>query len=328
MAKQMIYKDLGIVTEATFGVSATAVVKRLHVVSCSIAKDPNETYVEDTSGFAQGRDRIVAMKNTYEGDIVAIGTPRNIHEMLELAMGSAGISVALGTSMEVITYRQGVDTLTSKAITMDRNSSQESFLGVRGGGIELTASDGFLQVTVPCIAQTRMNGITLPDSAVGETLHPYTFADFTATIHAGSTYGAQPVTHLVSEWNVKYDNGLEAIHLSGSYDPARSDHKMPTVEGKLKIFHNGSSWIDATYGQSVFYIRLQGSLPSAGGLINGTTPYLLRLDIPRAELTTNVRNYEQAALAVEEIEFKGMFDNSALGTSAIFVPSLTSSTIF
>jgi len=328
MANLLAYKDLGIETESSFGASTAGTATRLHVASVGIELNPNKELVEDTSGTPKGRDRIVARRNDIEGDITGFGTPRSLHHMFELALGEAGSSVALGTAA-IITYNQNTSgSMISKTINVDRNNSQEKFSGVRGKSLELTASDDLLEFTTSVLAQARANGVALPDNVVGETVLPFTFSDITATIHQGATYGAEGVELKLNEWNLTYDNGLEGTHQSGSKAISRSDPSIPTVEGSMTIFHEGASWVDATYGCSEFYVRFEATLPSCAGLIDGVTPYLLRIDTPRVQLSTNTRNYEQAALQVEEIKFMGMFDNSAAGTSALIVPSLTVGTEF
>lgn len=321
MAYQAIYKDIGIATEASFGTSL-AMEKRLHVRSVTLGLDQNKELVEDTVSSSRGRDRLVRRKNVIEGDITGYASPRSLHEMLELVNGAEGATA--GVSLMVITYGQNTTgTMMTKSIWLDRNNSTEAFNGVYATSLELSGSDDLLEWTMSGGAKTQGSGSALADNVIGETIHPYNFSDVTVTIHKGATYGAQAVTHKVMEWNVKYDNGTEGTHLSGSADIARIDPKIPMVEGKFKIFHEGTSWVDATYGASEFYLRFDGSLPSQAGLIGGLTPYTLRIDIPRSQLKTNVRNYEQNEYAVEEIEFVGLMDLSPVGTSALWKVSMT-----
>lgn len=322
MAYQTIYKDLGIETESSFGASTAGTASRIHVRSMTLGLDVTKELVEDTVSSSKGRDRMVLKRNNIEGDITGYGSPRNLHHAFELVMGSAGVSVANGASCALITYYQNTSgTMLTKAVNVDRNSTQEKFLGVYASSLELTASDDLLEWTLSGGAKSRVAGVALADNVVGETVHPYTYADFNVTIHAGSTYGANTVTHKVSEWNMTYENGTEKTYLSGSKDVDRIDPKIPTVSGMFKIFHEGSSWVSAAYGASEFYLRFRATLPSEAGLIAGVTPYQLTIDIPRSQLTTNVRNYEQNEFAVEEINFVGMMDLSPNGTSALLVVS-------
>lgn len=321
MAYQTIYKDIGVATEATFGTSL-ALQTRIHVKSFGLNLDQTKELAEDTMTSSRGRDRLIRRKNVIEGDISGYASPRALHEMLELVNGVEGTTT--GVSLMVITYGQNTTgTMMSKTMFVDRNNTQEAFNGVYASSLEITGSDDLLEWTMSGGAKTRGIGAAIADNVIGETVHSYNFSDITVTIHRGATYGAQAVTHKVMEWNVKYDNGIEATHLSGNANIDRIDPKIPTVEGKFKIFHEGSSWVDATYGASEFYIRFDGTLPSQGGLIGGVTPYTLRIDIPRAQLKTNVRNYEQAEFATEEIEFVGLMDLSPAGTSALWKPSMT-----
>ncbi len=323
MPYQTIYKDLGVATEAVFGTSL-AMTTRFHVKTFSMGLDQNKELVEDTITSSRGRDRLVRRKNVIEGDIAGYGSPRSLHEMLELVNGSEGTTT--GVSLMTITYGQNVNgTMMSKSVFIDRNNSQEAFNGVWATSLEISGKDDLIEWTMSGGAKTQGVGVgsSIMDNVIGETVHPYNFSDITVTIHKGSTYGAQPVTHKVSEWSIKYDNGQEATHLSGNADVARVDPKIPMVDGKFSIFHEGSSWVSATYGASEFYIRFAGTLPSQGGLIGGLTPYLLTIDVPRSQLKTNVRNYEQNAFAVEEIEYVGMMDLSPNGTSALWKVSMT-----
>ena len=321
MPYQAIYKDMAIATEASFGTSI-AQETRLHVKSVSLGLDQNKELVEDTVTSSRGRDRLVRRRNIIEGDISGYASPRSLHEMLELVNGMQGVTT--GVSLMVITYGQNTSgTMMSKTVWVDRNSSTEAFNGVYASSLELSGSDDLLEWTMSGGAKTRGSGVAIADNVIGETIHPYNFSDITVSIHKGATYGTQAVTHKVSEWSIKYDNGIEATHLSGSADIDRIDPKIPTVEGKFKIFHEGTSWVDATYGASEFYIRFDGSLPSQAGLIGGLTPYTLRIDVPRSQLKTNVRNYEQNEFAVEEIEFVGLMDLSPVGTSALWKVSMT-----
>jgi len=321
MAYQAIYKDIGIATEASFGTSL-AMASRIHVKSFGFGLNQNKELVEDTVSSSRGRDRLIRRKNVIEGDMSGYASPRALHEMLELVNGMEGVTT--GVSLMVVTYGQNVSgTMMTKSLWADRNNSTEAFNGVYATSLEITGADDLLEWTMSGGAKTRGAGAAIADNVIGETVHAYNFSDITVTIHKGATYGAQPVTHKVSEWSVKYDNGTEATHLSGSPDVTRIDPKIPMVEGKFKIFHEGTSWVDAAYGASEFYLRFDGSLPSQAGLIGGLTPYTLRIDIPRSQLKTNVRNYEQNEFAVEEIEFVGLMDLSPVGTSALWKASMT-----
>ena len=310
-------------TEATFGTSI-AMTSRMHIKSFGFGLNMNYELVEDTVTSSKGRDRMIRRKNVIEGDMSGYASPRNLHEMFELVNGVEGTTS--GVSLMVITYGQNVNgTMMSKSMFVDRNHSQEAFNGVYASSLEINGSDDLLEWTMSGGAKTRGVGVgaSIMDNVIGETVHSYNFSDITVSIHKGATYGTQAVTHKVSEWNVKYDNGMEATHLSGSADIARIDPKIPTIEGKIKIFHEGSSWVDATYGASEFYIRFAGTLPSQGGLIGGVSAYLLTIDVPRVQLTSNVRPYEQNEFSVEEIDFVGMMDLSPVGTSALWKPSMT-----
>jgi len=55
-------------------------------------------------------------------------------------------------------------------------------------------------------------------------------------------------------------------------------------------------------------------LPSCAGLIAGVTPYTLRIDVPRTEMTSNVRPYEAGEYSMEEVEFMGKLNT---GTSSL-----------
>jgi len=323
MAYQNIYKDIGLATEATFGTSL-AMQTRIHVKSFGMGLDMNYELVEDTVTSSRGRDRLIRRKNVIEGDMSGDGSPRALHEMFEWVNGMEGVTS--GVSLMTITYGQNVSgAMLTKSIFVDRNNSQEAFNGGYASSLEISGADDLIEWTMSGGAKLRGVGVgsSIMDNVIGETVHSYNFSDITVSIHKGATYGTQAVTHKVSEWNVKYDNGMEATHLSGNANIDRVDPKIPTVEGKFKIFHEGSSWVDATYGASEFYIRFAGTLPSQGGLIGGLTPYLLTIDIPRSQLKTNVRSYEQNDFAVEEIEFVGMMDLSPVGTSALWKPSMT-----
>ena len=323
MAHLMLYKDIGIDNEATYGSSNLGTARRMHVTSVGLGQDVTKELVEDTMVSPKGRERMISKRNVVEGEIAGYGEVRTLKEMFELVNGVAGTSVAHGDTGAITTFWQNTDgTFKSKAINIDRNNSQEKFNGVVAKSMSLSFSDDILESSVDCVAQARASGTSMTN-ILGATVEPFTFADMTVTIHQGATYGGQAVTQYVSDFSLEYANGIEGSYLSGSKSIKRVDPKVPELNGSLKIFHEGSSWIEASYGASEFYIRLEGTLPSEGGLIGGVTPYLLRIDIPRCELTTNVRAYEQAEFSVEEIEFVGMADTSLNGVSALWRPQLT-----
>lgn len=322
MAYQSIFQDIQVQDEVSFG-SSIATAHRLHITETSLNLTREKNLIEDTSSFIRGRDRMGYWKDTLDGDISGYATPRNLHYMFEWVNGTKGVSSAGGSNACVRTYPQQVgSSWLSRSVNIDRNNTQERYNGVVAKSLEISGSDGLIEFTLGCIAQSRADGVSLSYS-IGETIDPFAFSDVNITIHQGATYGAQGVTIATSEWNVKYDNGLEGSYLSGNAAIVRVDAKIPTVEGKFKIFHDGSSWTSATYGCSEFYLRIDGTLPSCRGLIAGTSAYKFRIDVPRAEFTSTVRNYEQSAFAVEEIEFKGLLDLSPNGTSSLWVPSIT-----
>ena len=309
MANALTYKNIGIEDESSWGASTAGTAHRLQVTSVSINQVKEKQLVEDTIATPKGRDRMRDIKDTYEGDISGYLTPRNAHHMLELVNGSPSVAGgSIGSSATLFSYPQNTSgIMSSKTMVLDRNNSSEKFQGVRGKSFEISFSDSLMEFTLNGMASNRISAAALVD-VVGETIKPFTFADAAVSIHAGSSYGANPVTLNVSEMSITYDNGLETTHLSGSGTPNRSDPKVPTIEGKFKIFHDGTSWTSAAYGSSEFYIRVLATLPSQGGYITGTTPFRLRIDIPRTELTSTVRDYEQGEFSMEEIEFMGMVE--------------------
>lgn len=326
MSHLTLYKDIGVGDESEWGSSIACDSTRLHIKSSSLGKKVEKEIIDDTTSSIKGRERMVILKHTVEGDLSGYCTPRTMHHMFELANGAKGTSVTLGTSANAIlyTYNQNTDgTMISKSINVDRNNSQECYNGVRASALEISGSDNKLEFTLNAIAKTQSNVGTSMQDLVGETIKAAVYADTTVTIHQGATYGAEPDTLEVSEWSVKYENGLEAQHLSGDKDIARSDPSIPTVTGKFKIFHSGLSYVNLAEGCSEAYIRFDTVYPSCAGLINGITPYTMRIDIPRTQLTSNVRNYEASEFSIEEVEFEGAFD---LGTSSLWIPSQTRAT--
>jgi hypothetical protein len=322
MAYQTIFQDMLVQDETSFGASI-APAHRLHIRSTSLDITREKQHIEDTSSFVRGRDRMSLMKDTVEGDITGFGSPRNLHYALEWVNGCKGVSSAGSSVSCVRTYPQNVNqTWLTRTVNLDRNNSQELFTGVAAQSLELSCSDNLLEWSLGCVGRNRAGGVSMA-SVIGETVGAFSYADFNIRIHAGSTFGTQGVSLAVSDWSVNYNNGLEASWTSGNPQAQRVDAKIPSVEGKLTIFHEGASWVSATYGCSEFYLRFEGNLASCKGLISGTSSYRLCIDIPRAELTSNVKNYEQNAFSVEEIEFKGLLDLSPNGTSALWVPSLT-----
>lgn len=326
MAHQTIYKNVGLANETSYGASIAPTASRIRVTSVGLNLNPNKEVVEDTVTSVKGRDRIVNLRNSIEGSIEGFGTPRNLHHMFELVNGQVGSSVALlgGTNVGIVmTYNQNTSgSMLTKSLVLDRNNSQELFNGVAGRKLTLSFSDGLLEYSLDATAKTRASGPAVTDNVAGETIKPFNFADFTVYIQAGSTFvTAEALTLKVSECEITYDNDHEVSFLSGNANADRIDPKIPTLEGKLKIFHEGSSWTAATFGASEFWMRLEGVLPTGSGQINvGNTPYLLRIDMPRTQLMTNERNYEQNELSIEEIAFNGLLN---LGASYLWQPSIT-----
>lgn len=315
MGYQTIYKDIGLENETSWGASMAGTVSRLHIKSSTLEQKNNKGLVTSTMTSSKGHDRMVQAKNDYAGDIMGYGTPSTLHEMFEMVMGARGATSTLGTSAMIIDYVQNTSgTMVSNTIQQDRNNAQEKFSGVVAHSMEVQFSNDLIEWTANCLAKTRTTGTALPDT-IGETIKPYNYGDVTVTIHAGATYGAQPVTLQVSNFSVKYDNKATNTYFSGSNDPSRVDPKIPELTGKFEIFHTGSSWVSAFLGASEFYIRAQAVSNSSEGLIAGITPYMLRIDAPRTQLTVNTRNYEQDAFSIEKIEFIGMFD---FGTSTLW----------
>ncbi len=316
MAQQVIYKNVGIADEATWGVSLS-VTRYLPIKSSTVERVVNKTLVSDTTATNKGMDRITLLKNEIGGDINAFGSPKILHNFLKWVNGGPGVTSAIGTSAIQITYNQATnENFNSFEMVQDRNNAQETFVGLRGTKLQLKASDNILDATLSVFGKQRLTGVSVVDR-VGETFKPLTFADMTITL-AGATY-QNAVTLLSSEWTLEYNNNMERTHLSGDETAARLDAKVPTLTGTIKIFHVGNSYVDATYGLSDFYLRFEGIPDSSTGLIAGVTPTYLRIDIPRVEITKNTRNYEADKLAVETLTFDAMFDP---GISALWKPQL------
>lgn len=314
-AHQTIYKNIGIGDENDWGSSIASNSTRLHVKTVTLNHDPTKEMVEDTMSSVKGRERMVRVRNVNEGDITGFVSPRTMHHMWELAMGVRGATSAVGSSAILRTYNQNTGgSMISKSINVDRNNTQETWNGVRGTALEVTGSDNKLEFTLNANVKTYSNNGTSMQDLVGETVKVATFADTTITIHQGASYGADITTLKVSEFSYKYENGLESAHLSGDRDIQRSDPGIPVVTGKFKIFHEGASFVNLAHGCSEAYIQFNTVYPLCAGLIAGVTPYTMRVDITRAELKSNVRNYEAAEKSVEEVEFEGKLNT---GTSSL-----------
>jgi len=315
VATQTIYKDIGVGDESTFGASIACDSDRFHIKSFDINKVVEKEVMDDTTTTMLGGERMVRIKNTVEGDMNAYLTPKTMHHFMELANGALGVSSALGITGVLMTYNQNTNgTMVSKSLNVDRNNSQETFNGVRASSIEFSGSDGLLEMTLSTIAKTQSNIGTSMQDLVGETTKSAAMADVAITVSQGTAY-ASPDTLEVSDWKVKYENGLEAAFLSGSRDLTRSDPGIPTVTGSLKIFHEGVSYVNLAHGCSDAYIRFDITWPTCAGLIAGVTPYTATINVPQAQLTSNVRSYEAAEMSVEDLEFEGVFNS---GTSALW----------
>lgn len=313
MANQRIYKHIAIRDETTWGVSATGTNKVIAVRTSTLNQNPNKAIVEETSTSIKGRDRMTVGHNEIDGDITGYASPRFLHHALEWVNGSQGATAALGTSAMTITYNQNVDgNLLSKTVLMDRNNTQEAFYGTRASKFSMNWANDLVEAALTLMAKSRGIGASVAD-VVGETVRPYEFADISVGI-GGAAY-VNPTVVFTSNGNFTYDNGQERSFLSGSRDAARTDPNIPRLNGSIEIFHEGNSFISPTYGCSELYIRIEATTVSCHGLIAGTTPYYTRIDIPRVQFTTNTRNYEQAALAMETIEFEAMFNP---GTSSLW----------
>jgi hypothetical protein len=317
MAHQRIYKNLNVRDESTWGVSVTGTNQPLMIRSTSLGLNTNKQLVEETVTSIKGRDRMTIGRNEIDGDISLYADPRNLHHAFEWVNGTQGTSSAQGTSAIMMTYNQNVDgNYLSKTVIMDRNNTQEAFYGVRATKLGINWSDNLVELNLSTMAKTRDVGPSVAD-IVGTTFKPFEFADVSVTIARPGN--VNPVNIYTSNGSIEYDNGMERTFLSGSRDANRTDGGIPRLSGSFEIFHEGNSWVSATYGVSELYINIQARAVSAHGLIAGVTPHFLNINIPRSQFTTNVRNFEQAALAVETVTFEAMFDP---GTSTLWTPSL------
>jgi hypothetical protein len=261
MAYDRIYKDIGIEDEATWGASTGANLSKLHITSVDLTKSANKKAIEETSTSNKGRVRMYRQNNSIEGSLSMYASPRNLNHALELANGMAGTSSAFGTSHVTKTYYQATtSTLASKTINIDRVNSQEKFSGCVAKTLEISGSDDLLELSLDLFAKgyTNTGGVSMDDTA-GETVKPFTFADVVIKIYAGATLSADPITLRANEWSVNYDNGLESIYQSGDgtndgRDPARFILGIPELTGSFQVIHEGSTWVNATYGCSEWYM--------------------------------------------------------------------------
>jgi hypothetical protein len=315
MATQVIYKNLVVKDETSWGVSTNTTQRKLQIISTGLNLNPNKELVEDTRTAVQGRDRVVRLRNEIDGDIQMYAAPKELNFAFEQVMGAVGISSAGGSNAANYTYRQDpTGSAYSSTVVLDRNNSQEAFYGIRSSQLSMTASDGLVELTLTTMGKSRGIGASIADT-VGGTVKPFVFADVVVSV--GPSGNLAPVD--VSEWNLDYNNNLERTFLSGSRNAARTDITTPTLEGSFTMFHSGNSYSSPVFGCSELQIRIEATTSSCEGLIAGVTPYYLRIDVPRSEFTTNERNYEQGALSMETINFIGMFDP---GTSSLWLPQL------
>lgn len=317
MAEQVIYKNVGFGDESTYGTAVGATATRLQLTEFQLDQNPGKEKVEDTQSTARGRDRMVKLKTELSGSMAGFLSPKNFHHAAELAMGKAGITASGGSSAVNISYYQNAgEAWLSKTANKDYNNSQERYSGVAAQNIEISASDNLVEFSAGIIGKGASTGVALPDG-VGETIDPFAFADVTMTLWAGASVNGSGINIKPEEWSVNYENGLEASYFN-SRTIDRVDPKIPMVSGSFKIFHEGTTFVHGTYGASEWYLRIDLNLPQEGGLIAGVTPHFARIDIPRIELTSNVKPYAQNEFAVEEIEFEGLYN---YGVSALILMS-------
>ena len=128
MAHQLIFKDLGVENEGSFGASTAGTADRLAIKDSTLGQDPGKVLVESTPNNPKGNDRMVRTKNTIEGDITMEATPRTLHYAIEWANGRLGTSVAHGATAAIITYKQNDDgVMATKTVVQDRQNSQTKF---------------------------------------------------------------------------------------------------------------------------------------------------------------------------------------------------------
>lgn len=317
---QLIVKDIGIEDEPSFGASVAGTARRIHVRTVGLGLNVNKAVVEQTGGTAKGRDVMTRISNTLDGDITAYASPKVLHELLELGMGTTATSTSVGTSASIYTYNQNTQpNPLTKTVNIDRAVTQEKFQGVFGTGFQISGSDNLLELTVPTSARFRAAGVSMADAA-GEQTKPLSFSDVIVTLYRGATVGVG-TTVLVSNWTLNYANGYNGKHMSGSRDYNQIDSSIPTISGSFQVYHEGASFADAAYGCSEFWLRIDAVLPTCNGLVAGVTPHVLRLDVPRIELTTSTRSYEQASMAMEDVEWVGVVNPDTL---YLFRATLTS----
>lgn len=300
----VIYKDIAIANETGYGASVLPN-RRLHVISANLNHNPNKELIEDTPNTIKGRLKIKRIRNENEGDLNMYASPLNLHHAFELALGATGTGATIGASPYALsmTYNQNNgEPWLSKSILKDYSMYQEKFSGVVADSLTMEFNDNLMELTLNTHARIFEGniGLSLADN-VGETIKPYNFSDMHVYV-ANNLANTNPVEVFVNNFSLEYNNGQERSYLSGSRDARRTDQNIPTLEVSFTQFQEGASWVNAFVGCSEFYIRIEGQLTSCDGLINGVTPYFLRMDIPRAEYAENTRNYEQAERAMEEIK--------------------------
>lgn len=327
---EIYYQDIGISDEATFGVSASEDFSdentRIHIQSITLKKTPTKEPIEETGASNRGRTRFKRLNNDISGDLNMYASPRNMHHAFEMVMGTRGATTALGSSYGVIInyFQSSSAGKKGKSINIDRINSQERANGVLAKSLEISGSDDTLEMSLNVMAKHLGTGASMAE-LLGETVLPFDFSDVQITVHPGATYGASTLTVKAQEWSVTYDNGLEPLYQSkddtnDARDPADFYYGIPTIEGNLSILHEGTTYVTSTYGCSVWYMRIEGTLTSCEGLIGGVSAYKFQLDIPHVVMNENTRDYEQSALAVEEISFFGLMDS---GASTLFRPQIT-----
>jgi len=184
------------------------------------------------------------------------------------------------------------------------NKPYHLLTGVEFGSCDLKIpTGGIATVSFDTIAKTYVPGATAPASS---TLSAPTTTgpmdSFTGVVQeGGATIG------VITEANVKFDNGLDRRFVIGSKDTLRPSQKKFTVSGSISCYYESATMLDKFLNGTDSSLSIQ--------LANGAETF--QLDLPKVKYTGGRVSVKDDGPIVISLPFTAVYDGTTAGSAKL-----------
>lgn len=272
----------------------------LRIISAEIDENINRKMVDDVSGNVKGVSQSVDLEKFVKATIKSYLYLTDIGYFLKAVLG---LCTTTGTTPNFVhTMDQAPTALPKHTLVANFGGVEDTRLtSAYFQGIKITSKKDLIEVSLSILAQAADAGSTYTESLgtdLPEAFHKASIK-FGANLTAADAASATPLT----DWEIDYQNPLEALIMSGTQTPTSISLMKPCeLKGKFSLYFDTNAHLAA------FRAKTQQAM-----VINITENANLTLGIriPAFDYMSFKRPYKFGEVIAQDVEFGGKYDVTA-----------------